>query len=334
MADKVSEHFAEYRDAKHKKSGSADGENGACIAGPYEAAYRKKNSCSYRWQTVMAYSEDEGTGNLDGRANPFKTPRLRAALETSRYETAKSKKKRRRYYPSGYPAKLPVPRPLPEGEIDWGILGPKTTWVVKDPKTKKRLFTIPAGQNFKGKKCSMWPWWNNAHHIIPKATLKNAIAAVENPKDWKSRLSVKTIITRFLLHEKYNVNHHKNVIILPMDKEVGKKLGLPRHLILEDDTTLEELEDRGTPEPTPKFDHVNYNKLANGRLVTIMNKFKSAAKKAAGGEACVTKEMNAAKEMLETLSDDLHSAILAQGALKKGNPISLLTQGDLAAASS
>ncbi|HEY6006441.1 MAG TPA: AHH domain-containing protein [Anaeromyxobacter sp.] len=329
MADKVSEHFAEYRDAKHKKSSSAEGENGACIAGPYEAAYRKNNSCSYRWQTVMAYSVDEGAGNKDGRENPFKTPRLKAAIETSRYETAKSTKKRRRYYPAGYPAKLPVPRKLPEGKNDWGITGPDSTWVVKDPETDKRLFTIPAKQNFKGKKCSMWPWWNNAHHIIPKATLKKAIAGVENPKDWKSRLAVKTIITRFLLKKLYNVNHHRNVIILPMDKEVGAKLGLPRHLVLGDKTAIVESGDT-----SPKFDHQRYNKTANSRLDEIMRKFSSAAKKAAGGKACVTEEMEAAKEMLDTLSDDLHSAILLKGAGKQGDPISLITETDLAKASS
>jgi hypothetical protein len=316
MANSVKDHFGGYMAAKHKVSSAGTGDGGACVKGPYNTKYTKNDSCSYRWQAVMAYSK-KGKQSIDGRENRLVTPKA-TQVRTSRYETSKSKSRasgKKSFYPGDYPAALRIPDD-PQG---WCVGGPTKTLEVKDGPGGKVLFKIPAHKNFTS---HLWPYWNNAHHIIPKGTLKSTIAELENPTGWPPKSpALRNIVERFLLKKLYNVNHHSNVILLPMDKEVAKILKLPRHLLLEDDDDVP----MPLEEASPKFDHLLFNLQAQAQLIGIMDDFSSAAKKAAGGggKTCVTDEMEAAEKKLRDLSDFLHDEILRVGAKKKGLPVSL-----------
>lgn len=85
---------------------------------------------------------------------------------------------------------------------------------------------VGRGSNFK-EKCYV-PYWHNGHHLIPNGVLKESITAVgtDTPSPAKVRLNVK----QGLLEAKYNLNYKVNMIVLPMDRAVGKALGMPVHL--------------------------------------------------------------------------------------------------------
>ncbi|MCP3163422.1 AHH domain-containing protein [Myxococcus sp. QH3KD-4-1] len=154
-----------------------------------------------------------------------------------------------------------------------------------------------------------WPYWNNAHHMIPKGTLNSMIESV--PDD--ARLA--NLIRAGLLKGLYNVNHYENVILLPMDKEVGIHLQLPRHLSLDDESDAFD--------EAPKFNHVAYNAKVETRLDTILQRFMEIASEVKAGEVpCEMKEMSAlAKADLITLSQDCYVAIVALGKSKPGKPL-------------
>ena len=71
----------------------------------------------------------------------------------------------------------------------------------RDPRKNKTAWHIKVGQNFKTGKA---PWVNNAHHILPCGTLKNAFDGEE---------------CEILLKGKYNINIGENVIYLPKQKK-------------------------------------------------------------------------------------------------------------------
>jgi hypothetical protein len=293
-------HFKKYQAGKHTSVGNRDG--GACLTG-HKSKYTKSDSCSYRWQAkeeskasrtsvydkdpqwkdvkkdVHANREDARKGTPDG------------FLGTSSYWT-----KRRRLYPGGYAQKIAMPN-----KGDWYVGGP----------TKDRSLRKASGRGYvaKGKNFEhvLWPYWNNAHHLIPKGTLK---AQIEH-KGITTRCQ--KLIKGALLKAKYNVNRHVNVILLPMDKEVGIVLGLPRHLILEDESTV--------VEQSPKFDHKAYNNTVETELRKIVDQYKEKAQPEADKD-CVSPSFTLTKTQLERLSKRCYDAVVGAA---PGRPISEIT---------
>lgn len=304
------DHLAKVLEAKHEDSGAIEG--GACIQGDCAGQYKENDSCSYRWQVVDAYGK---AVHPLGRTNFYVTPTLAKPAATARYETSKSKERKlgpgdpgREFYPPHYPAKLPIPDPAKK---DWEVGGPTEDRDVVENGTV--FYTVEQGKNYQR---DTWPWWNNAHHLVPKATLRNAVEGLKNPSGWNGPATLAEVVKCFLLSEKYNVNHFRNMIILPMDTEVGEAIGLPRHLVLEDADAKAASGDAKT-----KMDHQAYGNLVEKELTKILDEFTKAAKQADKG-TCVTEEMKAAKDRLDELSDRCYRGI-TEG-VSKGQPISLL----------
>lgn len=310
MAKKKENHLADILDATHHDSEALEG--GSCIKGDCLGTYRENRSCSYRWQVVKAFRGGEHAGIF--RTQHYVTPAgVTGRVRTMRYQTTGSKgTKKPKYNPSKYPSSLAPPSVKNK---DWDIDGPAKDHQITNKVDGKLVVydTVKKGKNFE--KLTK-PWWNNAHHMIPKATLRNKIADVKNPAGWKGPATLKRVITCLLMKAQYNVNHYRNMIILPMDAEVGRLIGLPRHLVLEDAPAAVKSGDKKT-----KFDHERYGDMVDQELVPIMDEFTEAARKANKDE-CMTEEIKGSKAALEKLSDRCYKGI-TQG-VKKGDPISLL----------
>jgi hypothetical protein len=212
MADQ--EHFLTTgAPSPHYIEGGLD--KGGCLTG-HLTEYRKSDSCSYRWQAVARsrsnrkpiYNLKKITAKDMQRVKDDRTSKAKVAdgsLVTSAYYSKDKKTgKMTAINPPGYATRLRVPD------------DPKDWWV-------------DTGDNFEG---FIVPYWNNAHHMIPKGTFNEVIDKVEQ----KASARVRDLIVCSLIEARYNINHHKNMILLPQDKEVGILFRLPRHLILEDDT--------------------------------------------------------------------------------------------------
>jgi A nuclease family of the HNH/ENDO VII superfamily with conserved AHH len=165
---------------------------------------------------------------------------------------------------------------------------------------------IAPGMNFT---TSFWPYWNNAHHMIPKGTLNAEIAKADtDPR-------IVNLIRAGLLKAPYNVNHYINMILLPMDTEVGKILNLPRHLSLDDGSTAFDRK--------PKFDHIPYNYKIEARLKSIIDEYTAKAAEIRGeNQDCDIKKMAPLSKLkLHKLSDDCYQAITDFGASSPGEPL-------------
>ncbi len=80
------------------------------------------------------------------------------------------------------------------------------------------------GDNFRTS-CNV-PYWHESHHIVPHGELRDAINSVGRGAN---KEKYKDLIRSGLLAEGYNINHHHNMIMLPMDGRVARAIGLPRH---------------------------------------------------------------------------------------------------------
>ncbi|WP_163870895.1 AHH domain-containing protein [Myxococcus eversor] len=295
-------HLTDEDTGLHKPIGNAL-EGGACLSG-HESDYHKKNSCSYRYQAVEHSRSNKGRGDIykvsaDGHAR-IAQAHGGGPIPTSRYLTRRGSSPEN---PSGrypwdgdYGDHLTVPQPG-----DWDINGPTRVGAV-DAAGKP----IGPGMNFT---TSFWPYWNNAHHMIPKGTLNTAIANADtDPR-------IVNLIRAGLLKAPYNVNHYVNMILLPMDTEVGKILNLPRHLSLDDGSTAFDQK--------PKFDHIPYNHKVATRLKAIMSDYKERAAEIKGeNQDCDIKKMTPlSKRKLHTLSNDCYKAITDFGSSNPGEPL-------------
>lgn len=80
-----------------------------------------------------------------------------------------------------------------------------------DPRYNKTVWFAGVGKNFRtGKK----PWENNAHHILPVASIREALTAVE---------------CKILLQGRYNLNAGENLIYLPKNQDIGKVMLMLTH---------------------------------------------------------------------------------------------------------
>jgi hypothetical protein len=263
-------------------------EDGGCLTG--HELYKESCSCSYRWQALKRsrshrtklYDKVFTQADIDAvvaRRTPAQAvgPGL---LRTSAYfPTDKATGKKTKVFPGHYSMELGIP----DDWSDWFVGGPSR------PVQTAGGLPVGVGENFIRDTA---PYWNNAHHMIPKGTLKSVIE--ERTQD--TNPEVRTLIVDSLLEAKYNINHYKNMILLPQDKEVGLLYGLPRHLVLEDDTIV-------VDEECPKFNHVQYNQKVEKRLFDIINDYIQTCDPAANPK-CETKEVKLAKQKLEELSRD------------------------------
>ncbi|MCY1016936.1 AHH domain-containing protein [Pyxidicoccus sp. MSG2] len=186
-------------------------EGGACLTGHSAdfKDFKNKVSCNYRYQ---GHEQADSNGDIKSRLHSYNDNLPERRIETSAYQAKKGG-----MTPDRYCAHLAIPEPG-----DWDVRGPLKS--VRRRTFDKSKVRIPAGYNFTQ---DTWPYWNNAHHLIPKGTLEKKILEQE--------YKVSNIMQKALLKAKYNVNHKRNMLMIPQDREVAALLNLPRHIQLKDD---------------------------------------------------------------------------------------------------
>lgn len=291
---KPSQHIPTNEKGVHKSSGNKDA--GACLL--HNVSRYQADSCSYRWQgkeeprkphqkVYKNYPTDKA-----GRA---KRGIKGATIKTMQRTSAESGN----LVPAAvyYDATLDAP-----GPGDWDLDGPGAASQSPSAKPNKAWKTIPKGENFT---TAYWPYWNNAHHIIPKAMLKDVIMAIGD-KD------VRALVIVGLQKALYNVNQYKNVIFLPMDEEVGMMLRLPRHLTLDGSSSV--------ADPQPFANHIEYTALVQKGLQPIIDDLADKADDArAGKKLCqAKKDIKLSKIKLENHSEKCWKAIVDFGKTKAG----------------
>jgi hypothetical protein len=291
-----SQHIASSEQAEHIcVKGST--ENGACLF--HNESDHKPVSCSYRWQ-----------GKNDPRGGKYSEVYANYPLASAKAQLAERGiglgylKTMQRVANSGNitPAEIHYRKwlKLPQNKGDWDLHGP--LGVARDATRK----FIPPGQNFTG---MYWPYWNNAHHLIPKAMFRDRIFAIKDR-------DVRNLVIIGLFRAKYNINHYVNVMFLPMDAEVGRLLRLPRHLSLKG---VSQIVDR-----KPCFDHVQYTRFVYDKLKPVIEQdFTKAAKEAMTGKTkCeALKVVTMAKHKLERISRKCFDEIVSFGERSPGAPL-------------
>ena len=230
MGKKKSGHFSDEDLKGHIQIKGSGTENGACLTG--HLVPHRINTCSYRYQ-----------GREAAKSAPIKPK-----LET--YDTAPDKITTSGVSnPKWYVDELAKPEP---GQ-----------WDVEGPKRKIKIGTkyCKPGRNFKNAK---FPYWNNAHHILPKGTLKSCILELADGDS-----NVSDTIQKCLFKARYNVNHKKNMLLMPQDKEVAKILGLPRHI---------ELKYNDGNAPSNTFNHPKYNAKVGADIKVVLKTYLSLIK--------------------------------------------------------
>lgn len=248
----------------------------------------EKNSCSYRWQAhLRAWDDRTKIYHL------YRTALAKKAIDET-IDVGRRSKTSKRLVPSYYTYKLDRPEPG-----DWDVNGP----LEKDLKRGNGT-VVKEGKNFHH---DTWPYWNNAHHIIPKGTLMSTMG-----REFKSPRGLGTFVIKALLEAKYNVNERINMMFLPQDKEIAKILRIPRHLQM-----------RFKDAPGIKSsvrDHRVYSDHASREIVAICNEFKEKYDDTyqKDKEKHPKATAKAHKERLEKLSDELYEMITSF--VKPGGP--------------
>ena len=218
--------------------------------------YAVSNTCSYRGQANKKAKAD---------SQLYDWPRYEPlSKRTSGIQTA-ARSENGKTIPDWYKTELTPPK-----EGDWDV--------------------AKAG-NFQDK--CYTPYWHEAHHVVPNSTLRAAIAAVGT--GMADPPGMVLAVRGGLLDEGYNLNHEKNMIILPMDREVGLTIGLPKHRKTQDHRS-----------------HSAYSKYVRLELDKIFGKIREASDKHA------KQNYGDCKKQIEALSEDLYQAIIDAGeAMKK-----------------
>lgn len=279
-------HFGAKRLNKlHKKVKKT--EDGACLTGHQPSfekkAESKKVTCNYRYQ---GFEQAKSHRGIKWRLHSYRTT-LTAPIRTA--------------------LKVAPPRYCvwldPPGPGDWDLDGPTKGPIVRKNKSGRKV-TIPKGMNFSQ---DTWPYWNNAHHLIPKGTLKEVISNEPSP--------INNLIQQGLLTALYNVNHKKNMLLMPQDMEVAKELSMPRHIQLKegDDTSIS----------AQVFNHPEYNTMVSVGLDKVMTSYRKSADNANKRKKKPHEVPNVrlSKKKLETLSKNLLRWVLAWGKDGKGSSL-------------
>lgn len=264
-------------------------EGGACLTGHHDAVhegFKNSESCNFRYQGLeQAKSEARIKKYLHSYNDNIHmlSPKYPEGVPTSAYAA----KSTGNMTPAWYCSHLEVPR-----LGDWDVGGPNRNI------TRGRFVgeddTILRQENFtRGK----WPYWNNAHHLIPKGTIVKIIR--------ESGASVGPLIEAGLLRAEYNINHKINMLLMPQDKEVGAILDMPRH-IQNKDGDAPNIKSACTNHPVYNEMVIN---LKQG-LRPIVNEYKKNVKEAQKAK-CEKPDYKLNKSKLEELSKDLLDIILA-----------------------
>lgn len=95
----------------------------------------------------------------------------------------------------------------------------------KQPKEKEWDVDKPGRNNKTNHKdSSSIPYYHESHHIIPNSVLNGTIQDMFGSVD-----AVLQAVRGGLLDEGYNLNHHENLILLPLEAVIAKALQLPIH---------------------------------------------------------------------------------------------------------
>ncbi|MCY1078317.1 AHH domain-containing protein [Archangium lansingense] len=198
----TTKHIAfEGRKIPHLSVGDVEG--GKCLA-KHEPGF-KEQSCFHRWQAFKKALENKGKYKLDRtRLGKVGTGRwsilFRGGAKTVNALKAKGEK---------HVSVSPDNKGMylhevnkPSKEEDWDV--------------------DPGNRNFKWD-CNV-PYYHEAHHVIPDATLRTGLLEV-----FKKNAAVAAWVAEKMLDAPYCVHHKDNMLILPMDQLVGEVLELPIH---------------------------------------------------------------------------------------------------------
>ncbi len=279
-------------------------ENGSCLTGhegsmwvrdadddEFKGKKASGSTCNYRYQAIHRLKGGHRSKDTQDILYGYKTKRATTVVNTSIVT------KPGQDVPSNDNLYYRMTIPLPKRKNDWRVDGPQ------DTKYSNGYENVPKGANFYAQ---TWPYWNNAHHIIPKGTLKSSIMASDHHE----------MIQRGLLDAQYNVNHHVNMLLMPQDREVAAHIGILRH--------LQQRDQDGYMTSPQVGNHPRYNSLAEKKLVSIVNDFNEivveANKKADPTKHQVPK-FRLSKKKLEDLSDKLFDWIVTHSATHAGESI-------------
>ncbi|MCY1041531.1 AHH domain-containing protein [Corallococcus sp. bb12-1] len=183
----------------HHTAGSLTG--GKCIA-KHESPYKENCSCSHRWQAFEKALEQNAMYNLsDEQLGSAGEGSWSLLFRGGAKAVAKLAKQGAKVALSAenkgmYRHQLGKPR-----QGDWNI--------------------DRAKYNFKWD-CNK-PYYHEAHHVLPDATLRTALIDIfEKPE------MARHVVTE-VLNAPYSVHDKDNMMILPMDEQVGEMLQLPIH---------------------------------------------------------------------------------------------------------
>lgn len=143
-------------------------------------------------------------------------------------------------------------------------------------------YQLVEGQPFR---TAFAPWKNNPHHLLPDAQLKNGIFEMAQglPK-------VQDLVVQGLLKSKYNINHWKNIMILPQLKADGCALTLPTH---------------------PQGDsHPAYSARVRAGVDQALLQYQSVVEAVRDGKDHPNPDPKDLVGALEALSDALHAAVV------------------------
>jgi hypothetical protein len=291
------EHLSNEAEGLHKSN--AQSTDGACLFHYFEEY--KANSCCYRWQGKKDPRKDHTKiykNYLLASQKQRLAQRGIAAgfLKTNQYATEKG---------GVYPPALSYDKQLalPTNRGDWDLDGPrrKVRSPAASPSDSKAW--IKKDKNFT---TAYWPYWNNAHHLIPKALFRDRIEAIEDAE-------VRTLVEIGLFRGEYNINYYKNVVFLPMDEEVARALCLPRHLTLQGPAVEKTGADYA--------DHSLYTAVVKSKLQIVVNGFVAAMAPLTSDFCEGVKTAKLSKEQLEALSESCFQKIRGFGRTNAGAPL-------------
>lgn len=235
----------------HTPVGAYDG--GKCLSS-HEQYYEENNSCSHRWQAVhRALGPDLAI--YESHPTAIKRPSQYEAQVKLGYRTVSASEKS-------------------ELSTRGALLG--------TPKKKKKKYIV-RGKTFR---TAYAPYNNNPHHLLPDAELRGGVFDVTAPAP-----QVQDLIFQGLLDEGYNLNHWKNIMILPQETEDGCALGLPTH---------------------PKRDiHRDYSREVRDAVITALKPYETVVDQVVNEEEHDNPDPEDLKNALERISDKLHTGIVA-----------------------
>lgn len=222
------------------------------------SAFEDGDTCSHRWQ---AYEKAKG----DSKVYNW---RKYAELLNKKVKTSAILFPNGKLWPPWYRQTL--------------NLKEEKAWDIDDGPNKSKNFR---------EKCNV-PYWHNAHHLVPNAELKGAIATAGS--GMKDRGKTTWAIRAGLLEASYNLNDKKNMFLLPMDRKVGGALGLPVHL-----------------QTAVARSHGRYSTNVKIELDKLFASLKSQLKKHKKADPA---DYASLKSQIEDLSEHLYSMVKASGA--------------------